>query len=529
FRLVAEMLKEKSNLSFHITHMQKVSDARKALESASFDVILMDLDLPDSQGLNSLELIAHSNLKIPIIVLTGLDDEDVGTQAIQGHANDYLVKGQINSNSLSRSIRYSIERKKAESVIQRNLDRFELLSTTASELLQSTEPQQVVNSLCRKVMEHLDCHVFFNFLVDEKTGRLHLNAFDGISEEEAKRVEWLDYGAAVCGCVARDGRRIVSEHIPTTPDVKTDLVKSYGVKAYACHPILEPSGKVMGTLSFGTTSKETFRESDLALMKAVTDQVAIAIIRMHDEQKLQENQLEIARVQILRETQKELDRTKRLSDIGTLAATVAHELRNPLAAINITSAVIKRKTSDEAILKHLHNIEKSVSESDQIINNLLFYSKIKNPHLQNLDIYSVLEECISHTQERAKNKVSVKKAFDLLKATPLYGDPTQIKEVLNNILNNAFDAIPNGNGEVVVTSRDKGNFISIDIKDNGIGIPEGDIERIFDPFFTTKAKGTGLGLSVCKQIIKLHNGTVDINSVVGQGTTVSITLPKQVQ
>ena len=107
--------------------------------------------------------------------------------------------------------------------------------------------------------------------------------------------------------------------------------------------------------------------------------------------------------------------------------------------------------------------------------------------------------------------------------------PTQIKEVLNNILNNAFDAIPNGNGEVVVTSRDKGNFISIDIKDNGIGIPEGDIERIFDPFFTTKAKGTGLGLSVCKQIIKLHNGTVDINSVVGQGTTVSITLPKQVQ
>jgi signal transduction histidine kinase len=91
---------------------------------------------------------------------------------------------------------------------------------------------------------------------------------------------------AVCGCVARDRCRIVAEHIPTTPDVRTELVKSYGIKAYACHPLLGAGGRLIGTLSFGTRSRETFSPEDLSLMKAVADQVAVAMIRMQGEQAL---------------------------------------------------------------------------------------------------------------------------------------------------------------------------------------------------------------------------------------------------
>jgi PAS domain S-box-containing protein len=188
-------------------------------------------------------------------------------------------------DELNREI---FERKQAEGKIHKNAQRFELLSETAGQLLKSKNPQHSINTLCRKVMEHLDCQAFFNFLADEKTGRLHLNACAGIPAAEVRRIEWLDYGVAVCGCAARDSIRIVAEHILSTPDVRTELVKSYGIKAYACHPILGPENKVIGTLSFGTRSRETFSDEDLALMKAVTDLVATAMTRMQSEEALRQ-------------------------------------------------------------------------------------------------------------------------------------------------------------------------------------------------------------------------------------------------
>ena len=97
------------------------------------------------------------------------------------------------------------DRKRSEEALQDSLQRFELLTGVAGNLLLTPDPQEFVEALCRRIMDHLDCHAFFNFLVDEKAGRLHLNACAGIPDEEARRIEWLDYGVAVCGCVARDG------------------------------------------------------------------------------------------------------------------------------------------------------------------------------------------------------------------------------------------------------------------------------------------------------------------------------------
>jgi PAS domain S-box-containing protein len=187
------------------------------------------------------------------------------------------------------------QRRRAEAGLQHSFKRFELLAHTAGQLLQSPDPQGLVNSLCREVMEYLGCHAFFNFLSVEEEGRLRLNAYAGIPEEEARKIQWLDYGVAVCGCAARDTCRIVAEHIPTTPDPRTDLVKTYGIKAYACHPLCGPDGKAMGTLSFGTRDRETFTEDDLSLMKAVADQVAVAMIRMKDEEasKKSRDELEV--------------------------------------------------------------------------------------------------------------------------------------------------------------------------------------------------------------------------------------------
>jgi PAS domain-containing protein len=198
------------------------------------------------------------------------------------------------------------EHKQAEEARRRGAERFKLLSEVTAQLLVSQNPQAIVERLCREVMEHLDCDCFFNFLADEASGRLRLNAFAGIPPEEARKIEWLDYGVGVCGCVARQGCRIVAEDIQHTDDPRTELVKSFGIQAYACHPLLG-QGRVIGTLSFGARSRTMFTADELALMKTVADQVAVAmqhiqsqqvLRRAHDEleQRVAERTLELLKV-----------------------------------------------------------------------------------------------------------------------------------------------------------------------------------------------------------------------------------------
>jgi PAS domain S-box-containing protein len=170
------------------------------------------------------------------------------------------------------------ERREAERALDESQLRSQLMAETAGALLSSDDPQRQVEHLCRQVMERLDCQVFFNFLVDEQAGRLRLNAYAGIPEEEARSIEWLDYGVAVSGHAARGARRIVAGEIQTTLDPRTELVKSYGIQAYAAHPLIG-QGRVLGTLSFGTRTRAHFADDELALMKAVADHVAIAIER----------------------------------------------------------------------------------------------------------------------------------------------------------------------------------------------------------------------------------------------------------
>lgn len=230
----------------------------------------------------------------------------------------------------------------------------------------------------------------------------------------------------------------------------------------------------------------------------------------------------------LTKTQKELSETKRLSDIGMLAATIAHELRNPLGVIRIAAYNIKRKAQNPLLDSHLANIEKKIAECDQIINNLLFYSRIRSPAYEYVQIYDVINECIDSQRKRfGKIKVSIAKKTDFLKRTFIEADPLQMRELFDNILSNAFEAIAEKKGKIEVKSRidaKEGN-IEIAVSDNGAGIEKSDLKRIFEPFFTTKSRGTGLGLSVCYHIVNLHSGKIDVESAKEIGTTFTVTLP----
>ncbi|HVL39803.1 MAG TPA: PAS domain S-box protein, partial [Fimbriimonadaceae bacterium] len=181
------------------------------------------------------------------------------------------------------------ERMQAEASERWNARRSEVLSRTAAQLLESDNPQQLLEELCRDILEFLDCHVFFNYLIDEPSGRLRLNAYAGIPEEEARRIEWLDFGQAVCGCAARDRERIVAERIFDAHDPRTELVKSYGVQAYCCHPMVM-QGRLIGTLSFGARSRSRFEQKEIEVMRSVADLVAIAMNRIQAEQALRQSE-----------------------------------------------------------------------------------------------------------------------------------------------------------------------------------------------------------------------------------------------
>jgi len=222
--------------------------------------------------------------------------------------------------------------------------------------------------------------------------------------------------------------------------------------------------------------------------------------------------------------QSELGRARRLSDIGTLAAIVAHELRNPLATIGMAIVNIKRKSKNPELETHFTSIDKKIFESNQLINNLLFYSRLKPPHYERFSIHQLVRDAID-AAKNYRTGISFGTDIDNLKGVVVEADPLQIKEVLNNVINNAGDAIRAEDGKMKVTGARENGFVRIAVKDSGPGIDKETLARVFDPFFTTKPNGTGLGLPVCRQIMTFHGGSVELKSEPGKGTTADILLP----
>jgi signal transduction histidine kinase len=226
-------------------------------------------------------------------------------------------------------------------------------------------------------------------------------------------------------------------------------------------------------------------------------------------------------------TQQQLAESKRLSDIGALAATVAHELRNPLGVMQTALYNIKRKVQDQSLDKHLANVEKKIAESSQIINNLLFYTRIKEPNYEKVALSELLSECMATATERFHDmNVEVEKKLGLIEGVMVDADSFQMKEVFNNILINAYQAVNGEDSRIEIDGKlCENRCVEIIIRDNGTGIEPQDLDRVFDPFFTRKSRGTGLGLAICRELVRLHKGEVRIESEKGKGTSVTVTLP----
>jgi PAS domain S-box-containing protein len=231
----------------------------------------------------------------------------------------------------------------------------------------------------------------------------------------------------------------------------------------------------------------------------------------------------------LLKAQSEVEKSRRLSDIGVLASTIAHEIRNPLAAMKTAAYNIGRKADDDRFDRHLATINKKVMECDLIIQNLLNYSRMKEPMREQVLLAPLLNECMDNILSKyATWNVGVVRKLHLDATLAISADPTQLKILFSNLLDNAFQSLVEKLGQVSLEATVEHGRVRVDIRDTGAGIDENDLSKIFEPFFTRKSRGTGLGLPISRQIVELHNGTLSVTSVRYAGTSVRVTLPLKI-
>lgn len=225
----------------------------------------------------------------------------------------------------------------------------------------------------------------------------------------------------------------------------------------------------------------------------------------------------------MKETEEHLRKTEKLSVVGELAASVAHEVRNPLTSIKgfiqlIESEDRKYKQYFDIILKELDRINEIVSE-------LLVLAKPQEVVFKKCDVLQIVEEVTSLLKSES-NMVSVELILQTEKAPPkIHCDKYQLKMVFINIIKNAIEASNKGEQVQILVSKYQEKSVLIRVKDNGVGISAERLKRIGEPFFSHKEKGTGLGLTICYRIIEAHRGKIQFESEIGKGTTVNIILP----
>ncbi|MBI5551405.1 MAG: two-component sensor histidine kinase [Desulfobacterales bacterium] len=238
----------------------------------------------------------------------------------------------------------------------------------------------------------------------------------------------------------------------------------------------------------------------------------------------------------------QLIQSQKLASIGELSAGVAHEINNPLAVIGEEAGwlqdLLKRNIKNAGLADQpefedsLREIVVQTGRCREITHKLLSFARKMDSVIKDVPINELIDEVVGMRQREAYlNNVTFEKEYDP-DLPAVFSDPSLLRQVMLNIINNAVDALPKGGKVTIRTSpTEAGDSVLIAVSDTGIGIPRENITKIFDPFFTTKpqGKGTGLGLSICHGIIQKLGGAISVDSEVGKGTTFSIKLPLEIK
>ncbi|MBI5642054.1 MAG: PAS domain S-box protein [Deltaproteobacteria bacterium] len=230
-------------------------------------------------------------------------------------------------------------------------------------------------------------------------------------------------------------------------------------------------------------------------------------------------------------------RKERLAYIGAFAANLAHEIKNPLSGIRGAAQLLSKKVKDESLSDYTGVIMKEADRLNNILNGMLDFARPAKLNKTEINIHKILDSTVLLLQEGLPRSAFVK-TYDP-SIPDVMGDEGQLTQVFLNLVKNAKEAISK-DGHIQISTRiltefhlveegsPGGKMVSIEVKDDGCGIKQSDLENIFTPFFTTKPKGSGLGMAISLKIIKEHGGLLKIDSTPGKGTSVTVYLPTEI-
>jgi two-component system, cell cycle sensor histidine kinase and response regulator CckA len=512
-RYMQEILNGGELNRFHLTHAKRLGEAVEQLQGTAFDIVLLDLSLPDSQGLASLDRLIQQAPSLPIVVLTNTSDTELAVEAVRHGAQDYLFKRQVNQALLGRSLRYAIERKQAAKALreanevleQRVQERTAQLKTANQLLTQEIEERQKIQERLELAQQAGQIGTFeWNTQSNALTWTAELEVLYGLSPGS-----FAGHYDAWMQALHPDDRLRTEQELWQAIQTQQGLDIEFR--------ILWPNGDI----HWMSLKSSLFRDPSGTPLRMIGIHMDIT----------EKKQLE---AQFLR--------AQRLESLGSLASGIAHDLNNVLTPILAGSQLLPMQIPNlgEQPQRLLEIMNLSAQRGSGLIQQILSFArgiegKRVDLHLQQLlgELHKIVEQTFPKSIEVKINSPS--------NLWPVLADATQLHQVFMNLCVNARDAMPQG-GLLQITAEnvcldeqqarnyldaEVGPYVVITVADTGMGIPSHLLDRIFDPFFTTKeiGKGTGLGLSAVLGIVKGHKGFIDVSSHPNNGSTFRVYLP----
>jgi PAS domain S-box-containing protein len=463
FFITDTYLEEIGDYNFEAVWARNYAEGLEKIVSLKPDICLLDFLLGNKTGINLLREVRDMDLDVPIILLTGKGDRAIDREAMNLGATDYLIKTELNSEVLERSIRYALSHVQALRTAQENGQLYQTIfdkSTNGVYLVNAeTLDFEAINDAATQILGY-DNPQFLRYLKFS-------DLFNDPSEAD-KIVEIL-----------RGGNSSINDYEVALKTQKGEVKKCLlsGVN----HVNLDNTQQFHGTISDLTHLQEAENDRLLAEKMAATSRFTRAL---------------------------------------------AHEVRNPLTNIDLSVEQLESENEgNEDLLDYLDIIKRNSKRIGTLITELLHNSSPLNLEFSKHNLHCLLDQMLEMAQDRLTLKsIALHKNYASEDPSVLAASES-FKIAILNIVVNAIEALPNENGRIAINTMVQGDDCFISIEDNGHGIPEDQLTRIFEPYVTTKQKGTGLGLITTLNIVKAHKGIIRVNSTVGVGTQFLLIIP----
>ena len=420
--------------------------------------------------------------------------------------------------------------KKARQQLERRNARLTTLNSISTTVSSSLELKEVLRSTIDKVLDMLESQSVRIYLLGIREDTLRLAAHKGLSKEFVRKpfIRRRKVGDGFLGRTVLDVRTTIMNNLNELEQPYMDAILQEGLVSTAYIPLVS-KGKTLGVMCV-SSHVFTFSPGYVEFLAAIGNQIGIAVENANLYESLK------ATCRELKDAEEQVFRAEQLASLGKLAATIAHEINNPLSAVltytRLMMKLMRRKRFGperlDDISRYLGTMESETARCGEIVKNLLAFSRQSSLTVETHDVGAVVDRAltlIAHDLEMRKIRV-VRRIDEGLPGIEC--DFKQLQQALLNLMSNAAEAMAGG-GTLTVAARSRPGtgILDVTVSDTGCGIPGEHRSHIFEPFYTTKeeGKGVGLGLSVVYGIVSRHNGVIEVSSTPGKGSAFRVSLP----